>query len=211
MLAATHTISAQDTTGQIVSSEAGTESVNTERAKDNYLGIQWNPSNFVPEKGSSSSYTGFSAVFGCTGRISVKNPKNPLCSDFFLKFQYSTRDKDNVDFSMSELKMGVGFGLGFNIPNSHVTIVPLAGFYYGYRLSAKAKSGGTTINYFDEDDMGGSGNTWTEMPIGWYAGLHTNINNCVVLRATYGKDFNNLGENVKTKIQTTSITLGFCF
>ena len=57
--------------------------------------------------------------------------------------------------------------------------------------------------------MGDDDATWNRFQLGWQIGVNARINSSFLLGVSYGTDFSEIAE--KIKIQTTSVTLGYCF
>lgn len=64
------------------------------------------------------------------------------------------------------------------------------------------------VNMFDKDEVGSKDATWKRFQMGWQIGVGLNYDKLYV-GVGYGKDFTELCK--KTKIATTSITLGYNF
>ena len=64
-------------------------------------------------------------------------------------------------------------------------------------------------NVFDKKDMGSSSATWNRFQLGWNIGVKARFGENFLVGLSYGKDFSELAK--KTKIATTSITLGYTF
>ena len=103
----------------------------------------------------------------------------------------------------------------WNIPNSKVALIPFLGITMRYNFSAKRNDTNSDYDYdedydlFDKDDMGDDDATWKHFQIGWQIGVNARINSSFLVGVAYGNDFSEIAE--KTKVQTTSITLGYCF
>ena len=183
--------------------------------------LQWNPSSFSPEVGSSESFTGFSAgfnhAFGLTQSI-------PLYVEAGIGVQYSFWDGDyyliyegnykkikDSKIKVLSTKVPVSLMYKFDIPNSTISIVPNAGLDMRFNILGKLKSDdlGKSVNLFDKDDMGLDDWTWNRFQIGWHVGVNFMFNNKFLVGATYGTDFSEIAKNMK--IHTGSITLGYCF
>lgn len=175
--------------------------------------LQWNPSSFVPDQGSSESFTGLS--MGWNKAVSL-TPSNPLFLEFGIGLQYSFKKLDkymgwdvDINYSMFSLKAPVQVDYAYNIPNSTIALIPNAGLDFRFNVGGKMKSDDVSINLFDKDDMGGSDNTWNRFQVGWHIGLNASFNKKLLLGLSYGSDFSEIA--TKTKISTTSLTVGFFF
>ncbi len=207
MLFICSSVSAQENSQGSVVSPATEVSSKEEFPDWSNVNIQWNPSALVPEKGSSNSFTGLSiGLESCQSFTSKK--ASPFYGEFGIGFQYSFDSANGADFSMYAAKLNVGVGYAINIPSAPISLMPHAGIGYSWIFSAKTKVSGTTIDHFNEDDMGGEDYKWDNMPIGWYAGLKANICNKLVIGATYGMDFTKITKG--TRIRTITISVGYC-
>lgn len=128
---------------------------------------------------------------------------------------YSVKQK--TDFNMWSVKVPVNFLYKFEMGNSGFSLSPFAGLTMRYNFSAKEKvkvtyngeSESETVDLFSSSDMGGSNYTWKRFQLGWQVGLKAIIADAFMLGASYGRDFSEIAKD--TKLQTTTITLGFCF
>lgn len=138
-------------------------------------------------------------------------------------------------FNLLSAKIPVNLMYAFQIPNSSVTLMPFAGVNLRYNISGKQKMEWNfddeiidymedeygrdwredlgfeeeDINLFDKKDMGGEKNTWKRFQLGWHIGAKARISDKYLIGLSYGTDFSELSK--KTKIATTSITLGYIF
>ena len=191
----------------------------------NTIYLQWNPSSFSPEVGSSESFTGFSVgynhAFGLTQSI-------PLYVEAGIGVQYSFWDGDfyfryegqSVKLKDSKVKIlsakvPVSLMYKFDIPNSTISIVPNAGLDLRFNILGKLKNDQLeefdkpSFNLFDKDDMLSDDYTWNRFQIGWHVGVNFMFNNQFLVGASYGTDFSEIAKN--SKVHTGSITLGYCF
>lgn len=119
-------------------------------------------------------------------------------------------EKGKGDWSMLSAKIPVSLAYDFQIPNSTISIIPYAGLDFRFNIFGKFKpKEGDSANLFDKDDMGGSDATWNRFQIGWHIGVNARFNNKFLVGASYGTDFSEIAE--KVKVNTASITLGYCF
>ncbi len=65
------------------------------------------------------------------------------------------------------------------------------------------------LDLFDKKDMGSKDATWKRFQVGWHIGLNAHLGSNFLLGVSYGSDFSELLK--KSKISTTSITLGYRF
>lgn len=137
---------------------------------------------------------------------------------------------NTVKYNGFAMKIPVHLLYVWDIPNSKIQLMPFVGLNLRYNFSGKIKNewdvsvDGYTFdedelegtqyedqefNVFDKDDMGGSKNTWKRFQIGWELGVKARFSQKYLLGLSYGCDFSEISK--KTKIHTTSITLGYCF
>lgn len=210
------------TQAQIVSSRSSrittTGSVGDYSKGWNTIYLQWNPSSFSQEIGSSESFTGFSVgfnhAFGLTQSI-------PLYLEAGIGVQYSFWDGTylripDCKIKLLSAKVPVSLMYKFDIPNSTISIVPNAGLDMRFNILGKLKNDEyeeylkkSSFNLFDKDDMGGDDYTWNRFQIGWHVGVNFMFNNQFLVGASYGTDFSEIAKN--SKVHTGSITLGYCF
>lgn len=137
-------------------------------------------------------------------------------------------------FNMFSAKVPVSLVYNWQLPNSNISIAPFAGITLRYNFSGKDKMefnwdsefeeylreeygnkefekvfGDQEKDLFDKDDMGSSDATWKRFQIGWQIGVSARFNNHFLVGVSYGSDFSEIFK--KAKINTTSITLGYCF
>lgn len=202
--------------------------------------VQWNPSSIsVDAKGADDqSFTGLSVGYNQAFGI-AKN--TPLFLEVGAALQYSFYKEDGdvivyeydeyedeiyydiVDgeekFNMFSVKVPVNLLYKFQIPNSSVALVPFAGATLRYNLSGKRKVSATEEEFedvedaeydlFDKKDMGSKDATWKRFQLGWQVGVNAHFGENFLLGVSYGSDFSEICK--KTKIKTTSITLGYRF
>lgn len=188
----------------------------------NTIWVQWNPSQFSPDKGDSHSFTGFS--LGYSHAFPLSN-SIPLLVEAGVGLQYSFYKEDlGEDYGISveekinmfSAKVPVHVLYDWQIPNSSVSIIPFAGLNMRFNISGKLKyeedddygyGESYDANLFDKDEM--DGDQWKRFQIGWELGVKAKFNNKFMVGVSYGQDFSEIAE--KVKIHTTSITLGYCF
>ena len=125
--------------------------------------------------------------------------------------------KVDEDFNMWSIKVPLNFVYRLQLGNSTSALAPFAGFNLRYNLSATIKetaryngmSESETISMFKSSDMGGNDNTWKRFQLGWQAGLKFIFGDAFMVGVSYGSDFSEMSE--KMRLQTTTITLGYCF
>lgn len=140
-----------------------------------------------------------------------------------LQYSFYSEDYSDDDFDMTEkvamfsIKVPVNLVYRYNLPNSNISLCPFAGVTLRYNLSGKLKyefedeeeDEDYDFNLFDKDDMGSKDETWKRFQIGWQIGAKAIFNNKVSLAVSYGSDFSEIVK--KTKVKTTTISLGFVF
>ena len=138
-------------------------------------------------------------------------------------------------FNLFSVKIPVNLTYKFDIPNSSFSIAPYFGLTMRFNLSGKAKMeynltsdaedhlrsngwskkdieetfGDKDRNLFDKKDMGSDKNTWKRFQLGWQLGVNARIKDTFLVGVSYGTDFSEIAE--KSKVRTTSITLGYTF
>ena len=190
--------------------------------------VEWNPSTFKYDvkNADNQSFTGLSV--GYSQAFSIL-PTNPLFLEAGLGLQYSfckldtgeyyyyEDDDEEVKFSMFSVKVPVNLIYKFDLPNSTVSLMPHAGVNLRYNLSAKMKydyddgyySDSEDIDLFDKKDMGSDKATWNRFQLGWQIGLKARFGENFLVGVSYGSDFSEIAK--KTKIGTTTISLGYAF
>lgn len=132
--------------------------------------------------------------------------------------------------SMFSAKIPVSLMYRFDLSGSSISLAPYAGFDLRYNVfgslktDKNVKSGYTTPNdddweqavgtkvdkdLFDKKDMGSKDNTCNHFQLGWHIGLNAYLGQQFMAGISYGSDFSELFK--KAKMNTTSITLGYCF
>ena len=138
--------------------------------------------------------------------------------DDFEDYEDAMEDIEDFSAMAGDLKMfsayiPVNFGYKYSF-NESWSIFPHAGITLRGNISGKLKgknfdvdgdSDDTELNVFDKKDMD---KTWKRFQIGWQIGAGVNYNK-FYLSASYGTDFSEITE--KSKLKTTSITIGYNF
>ena len=184
--------------------------------------VEWNPSSFEPSKGDGQSFTGISVGYSKSFGVSSNLP---LFVEGGLGLQYSFYSEEDYDITekltMFSVKVPVNLVYRYNLPNSTVSLCPFAGVTLRYNLSGNMKyeyededdyyddEEDYEYNLFDKDDMGSKDATWKRFQIGWQIGAKAIFNNKLSLAVSYGSDFSEIVK--KTKVKTTTISLGFVF
>lgn len=200
--------------------------------------VSYNPSKIVYDYDDADnlSFTAFS--FGYTKGFSITKSL-PLFVEAGINGLYGFKKDDLEEFEDIEIKTNifslyipVNLAYKFALSNSNVTIVPFLGINFKGNIIGKTKASyngdlgdwdgseseyweemGERIgikqetNMFDKDDVGKNA-TWKRFQIGWQIGVGVNFSQLYV-GLSYGKDLSELCK--KTKIATTSITLGYNF
>ena len=145
-------------------------------------------------------------------------------SFFSLDGEEADLDEDeSIKFNWLSLKVPVNFVYRYNLPNSNISLCPFAGVTLRFNLFGKMKyeyegydyeedeyyDDSEELDLFDKDDMGSKDATWKRFQIGWQIGAKALFNNKVSLGVSYGSDFSEIVK--KTKINTTTVSLGFIF
>lgn len=236
MLAVSVTASAQFTN---TSRKGQAKTVSTKGWETFYL--QWNPSSFSIDlkNADDQSFTGFSVGYSKAFGVSRTTPlflevgaalqyshytEEGDVLMYFYDEEYGDVDYDIVDgeekFNMFSVKVPVNLLYKFQIPNSSVSLLPFVGATLRCNASAKKKVSVTDEDYeldgiedteydlFDKDDMG-SKSKWKRFQIGWQIGVNAHFGENFLVGLSYGSDFSEICK--KTKISTTSVTLGYRF
>ena len=142
----------------------------------------------------------------------------------------------NMEQKITSVSLNIPINLAykFSISNSDISIIPFLGINLKGNIIGKAKykldtdlndtpydsekefwedfedelSMKQETNLFDKKEAGGKDAQWKRFQIGWQIGVGLNYNKLYV-GISYGKDFTELCK--KTKVATTSITLGYNF
>lgn len=206
-----------------------------------YFYVQWNPSsfNFDIDDADNQSFTGFSVGYNRAFGIANKTPlflevgaalqyshytEDGKVLMYFYDEDYEDIEYDVVDgeekFNMFSVKVPVNLLYKFDIPNSSVSLLPFVGATLRGNISAKKKVCVTDDDYdldgiedteydlFDKKDMG-SKEKWKRFQIGWQIGVNAHFGESFLVGLSYGSDFSEICR--KTKINTTSVTLGYRF
>ena len=133
-------------------------------------------------------------------------------------------------FSMVSAKVPVSLTYLFDLPNSTISLAPYAGLDFRFNLfgsmktEKNLKSGYSATDSdwedrlgmkldkdpFDKKDMGNNEDaTLKRFQLGWHIGLNAYFNKQYFVGVSYGSDFSEIRK--KTKVNITSITLGYCF
>lgn len=187
--------------------------------------VQWNPSTMDYGK-HSESFTGLTIGYNQAFKILADKP---LYVEGGIAAQYSFDSDDyeqdsEVSMSFFSAKIPVNLTYKFGLPNSPVSIAPYFGLVLRANLFGSTK---TTLgdkdsehysddaiekieesrNLFDDSDMGGD--PLKRFQFGWQLGANVFFGGKYYAGISYGADLSEISK--KTKIHTTSITLGYCF
>lgn len=193
--------------------------------------VQWNPTTAAIENNSMDdpSFTVFSLGYSKATNIASNTP---LFVEYGLGVQYffTTVDYDDdknpwasiydQKYNMLSAKIPVSLTYKWHLSNSSIDILPFAGINFRFNIlgSKKLKSNmenevpndtKDNLNLFDKDDMGSKDATWKRFQAGWQIGVNARFNEKLLIGISYGTDFSEIVR--KTKLNTTSITLGYCF
>lgn len=173
LLAMTAMMAVSTTASAQFSNTSGSSS-NTDGLSHNTVYLEWNPSSFVPDKGSSQSFTGFSAVYGKT--FDVSQGRFPLFVEVGAGLQYSFYSEEEAGmkekFNMFSAKVPVNIGYSYQFPNSNISIDVYSGLTLRYNFSGKKKyeysGNGEDADWSDyldgmEDYLGGMGDYLDEL------------------------------------------------
>lgn len=202
--------------------------------------LSYNPVSYsIDAKGvKAGSLTGFSASYVKSFKLSSNVPlfietgiglsyisgdiaevsDTDFDYDDFEDYEDAMEDIEDFSAMAGDLKMfsayiPVNFGYKYSF-NESWSIFPHAGITLRGNISGKLKgknfdvygdSDDTELNVFDKKDMD---KTWKRFQIGWQIGAGVNYNK-FYLSASYGTDFSEITE--KSKLKTTSITIGYNF
>ena len=213
---------------QFTNSSSQSSNVNADGWNTFYF--QLNPSKIsIDIKDSKNqSFTGLTLGYGKAVHISSSEP---LYFETGIAVQYSSYKIDDDDYetnddyetgdahlALASAKVPLNILYNFQIPNSTIEIAPYLGATLRYNIWGEEKTTlnskyndekEKTYNLFDKKDMDGSNYTWNRFQIGWQIGVNARFNSKLLLGLSYGSDFSEIYK--KAKINTTSITLGYCF
>lgn len=192
------------------------------------LWAEFNPGLLVYDKNGVDNQSVYGVSLGYSQAIPLI-PDTYFCIEPGIGLQYSFynesvtttfdgyKGSSDLDFSMWSIKLPVNFLYRIRLGNSTSSLVPFAGLNLRYNFSAQIKtkykmngeSLSETVDLFKSTDMGGSDNTWKRFQLGCQVGLKAILGDAFMIGASYGTDFIELAE--KTRYQTATVTLGFCF
>lgn len=183
------------------------------------LWVEWNPSTLkIDAKGADDiSFTGLSV--GYSKAFSVA-PSLFLEAGLGVQYSFYTDDDDDdleIKTNLISAKVPVNLMYAFQIPNSSVALIPFVGANLRFNISGTQKleyddgyySDDEDFNLFDKKDMGSSDATWKRFQIGYQIGVKARFTESFLVGLSYGSDLSEIVK--KTKVSTTSITLGYTF
>lgn len=211
------------TQAQIVSSRS--TSVTREKVESNnwsYIYLQYNPGVFSPKNGSSKSYDALSTGWN----INIALSRNiPLYLETGVGVQWSTyketetiyqrvgsiniyREVD-AKFNMLSVKVPIGVGYAFNIPNAPISIIPNAGLDLRFNALAQMDVDGHTTNLLSSSDMGSSDATWNVFQLGGHVGVNARFWKKLLVGFSYQMDFSEIAKDCH--VYQGNLTVGYCF
>lgn len=160
------------------------------------------------------SLTGFSG--GVSRAFSISQDA-PLLVETGVGIQYANGSKTisgtKVELDLLSAKVPINILFGIEVPNSNLLLFPFAGVTLRYNISGELKIKSdyldTKSDVFDEDKMG-EDNTFGRFQAYWQIGAKVQLGQ-LNIGVSYGKDFQEIWEKGESKLQTTSITLGYVF
>ncbi len=212
------------------SSGSSVSSVNTDGWST--IWVEYNPIKvkFDVSGMDDESLTGFSAGYSRAFSLSQGTPvfleaglgvqyANYSDSKSGYIEDYEEYGKVNVDQDITiwSAKVPVNLLYNFQLPNSSISLAPFAGATLRYNLSGSLKyevdDYSEKYDLFKKKDMDEAGfldgKAWKRFQIGWQIGLKARFGENFMAGVSYGSDFSEIA--YKSKIQTTSITVGYTF
>lgn len=128
-----------------------------------------------------------------------------------IDFNRYSESEEGIDYKETLLGLKIPVSLVYRINvNENFAISPLFGFDFRLNLLGKAKSeyDGESEDWslFDDDEMGGE--AYKRFQAGWHIGVGFDYK-ALHFGVDYGTSFNEITE--KTKLATTSVTVGYNF
>ncbi|MDE7118066.1 MAG: PorT family protein [Bacteroidaceae bacterium] len=202
---------------QFTNSSSHSSSANVNTDEWSTIWVEYNPMNLEYDtKGADDqSLTGFSAGYS---RAFSLSQSAPLFLEAGLGLQYANFSESldeyyedyEMKFSMWSVKAPVNLLYNFAIPNSSISLAPFAGITLRYNVSGTLKyetdDDSEKCNIFDKGDME---EAWKRFQIGWQIGVKARFGQNFMAGLSYGSDFSEIAK--KTKLQTTSLTIGYTF
>lgn len=173
---------------------------------DGWTGIwaEYNPIKFETD-GEDISLSGFSAGGSrafCVG--------SSLLIETGVGIQYASGSKSmdgmKVEIDLFSAKVPVNILLGFEVPNSSLSIYPFAGVVLRCNITGNLTVNKQEVDVFDEDEMN---DTWERFQAYWQIGAKARLGENFMVGVSFGKDLMEIAE--ECKMQTTSISVGYTF
>lgn len=184
------------------------------------LWVEWNPStwNYDVKNADDESFNAFSVGYSQAFNVA---PGTPLFLEAGLGVQYSFKtlededdyyyyyDDEDLKYNGFSVRIPVNLIYKFDLPNSSVSLMPFVGVNARYNLSGKLSYGDESRDLFDKKDMGSEKATWNRFQLGWNIGVKARLGGSFIAGVSYGKDFSEIAK--KTKISTTTVSIGYAF
>ncbi|MBQ7509581.1 MAG: outer membrane beta-barrel protein [Prevotella sp.] len=176
------------------------------------FGFEYLPSNFDPDHGDSESFTGFALNYTSATPLTSSIP---IFLEWGIGAQWSHAsdflDVDDLDMNVLSVKVPINIMYDFEIPNTSINIDPYLGVRFRGNVWGQLKYDDDDWNVFDKDDMEDDLGmyVWKRFQIGWQIGVKARFSDSFFVGLGYGTDFSEISK--KTKINETSISLGFVF
>lgn len=209
------------------SSSSSSTSVNTDGWST--IWVEYNPIKvkFDVSGMDDESLTGFSAGYSQAFSISQGTPIFLEAGIGLQYANYSDSESGYVDdygkvsvdqnITIWSAKVPVNLLYNFALPNSSISLAPFIGATLRYNVSGTLKyeveDYSEKYDLFSKKEMDDAefldGKAWKRFQIGWQIGLKARFGQNFMAGVSYGSDFSEIA--YKSKIQTTSITLGYTF
>lgn len=209
------------------SSSSSSTSVNTDGWST--IWVEYNPIKVKYDVSGmdDESLTGFSAGYSQAFSISQGTPIFLEAGIGLQYANYSDSESSYVDgygkvsvdqnITIWSAKVPVNLLYNFALPNSSISLAPFIGATLRYNVSGTLKyeveDYSEKYDLFSKKEMDDAefldGKAWKRFQIGWQIGLKARFGQNFMAGVSYGSDFSEIA--YKSKIQTTSITLGYTF
>jgi hypothetical protein len=173
------------------------------------FGIEYLPSTFSPDGGSSESFTGLALNY--TSAISLTQ-SIPLFLEWGIGGQWSFwsdesgKYEQKINFISAKIPLNLIYD--YAIPNSTIHLDPFVGVKFRGniwgQLKEEYKGESETYNLFDSDE-----GDWNRFQVGMQLGLKVRFDRSFFLGVGYGFDFSEIAK--KTKINEFKIMAGLVF
>lgn len=193
---------------QIVSSRSSMTTRQVIEEPRNYrgwstLGIEYLPSTWKPDNGSSESFSGLALNWTTAYSLSQSIP---LFLEWGIGAQWSFYSEGDIKINCISAKIPLNLIYDFQIPNTTIALDP----YFGLRCRGNIwgeekweyKGRSESIDIFDDGNC-------KRFQVGWQIGIKARFNNSFYVGAGYGTDFNEWADDVK--INEASLSLGLVF